>query len=234
MKIALLGYGKMGKTIESVAQERQHQVVAYWDKDLQQGNLNDADVAINFSTPDAAVVNIKTGLDAQLPVICGTTGWLGAEKEIHDYCSERQGAFLYASNFSIGVNLFFKLNKQLAQWMQAHEDYKVHLEETHHTQKLDAPSGTALQLAEDIIAHSAYNSWELNTKTNPQALPISAHREGEVPGIHDIQYSSTSDKISLRHEAFSRKGFALGAIIAAEWIIGKKGIFKMEDVLKLS
>lgn len=234
MKIALLGYGKMGKSIESIAQEKGHQVVAWRDRSFEKGALADADVAINFSVPDAAVSNIKEALDAKLPVICGTTGWLKHYDEIINYCKNIDGAFLYASNFSIGVNLFFKLNKHLAQWMQTQKDYTVSLKEEHHAQKVDAPSGTALSLVNTILAHSDHQGWEVNTRSDQDKIPITAVRQGDVPGTHTVQYSSIIDTISIKHEAHSRTGFALGALVAAEWIIGKKGIFCMDDVLKIS
>lgn len=234
MKIALLGYGKMGKSIESVAQEKGHQIVAWRDKSFEKGNLSEAEVAINFSVPDAAVANIKSALDAGLPVVCGTTGWLSQYDEITDYCTRKNGAFLYASNFSIGVNLFFKLNSLLAQWMQHQTDYSVSINETHHTQKLDAPSGTALHLAESILVHSDKQGWMVNTKTDADKIPITSLRQGTVPGTHTVSYHSKNDIITLQHEALSRTGFALGALVAAAWILNKKGIFSMDDVLKLS
>jgi 4-hydroxy-tetrahydrodipicolinate reductase len=234
MKIALLGYGKMGKSIESVAQEKGHQIVAWRDKSFEKGNLSEAEVAINFSVPDAAVANIKSALDVGLPVVCGTTGWLSQYDEITDYCTRKNGAFLYASNFSIGVNLFFKLNSLLAQWMQPQTDYSVSINETHHTQKLDAPSGTALHLAESILAHSDKQGWTVNTKTDADKIPITSLRQGTVPGTHTVSYHSKNDIITLQHEALSRTGFALGALVAAAWILNKKGIFSMDDVLKLS
>lgn len=233
MKIALLGYGRMGKAIEELAKDRGHEIVSVYDKDSTQGDISKADVAINFSIPSAAVNNLKLAFDHEVPVVCGTTGWLEQLNEIHDYCKLKKSGFLYASNFSIGVNLFFKLNELTAQLMKGQEkNYTAHLEETHHIHKLDAPSGTAITLAEGIAAQNdRYKKWSMDPKTDD--LKISAYREGEVPGTHSITYSSEVDEISIEHKAHSRQGFALGAVIAAEWLQGKKGIFSMKDVLNL-
>lgn len=233
MKIAILGYGRMGKAIEELAKDRGHEIVSIHDKDSTQGDISKADVAINFSIPSAAVNNLKSAFDHGVPVVCGTTGWLEQLNEIHNYCELKKSGFLYASNFSIGVNLFFKLNELTAQLMKGHEkNYTAHLEETHHIHKLDAPSGTAITLAEGIAAQNdRYKNWSMDPKTDD--LKISAYREGEVPGTHSITYSSEVDEISIEHKAHSRQGFALGAVIAAEWLQGKKGIFSMKDVLNL-
>ena len=233
MKIALLGYGRMGKAIEELAKGRGHEIVSIRDKDSTQGNISNADVAINFSIPSAAVNNLKLAFDNDVAVVCGTTGWLEQLNEIHDYCKLKKSGFLYASNFSIGVNLFFKLNELTAQLMKGQEkNYTAHLEETHHIHKLDAPSGTAITLAEGIAAQNYhYKKWSMDPKTND--LKISAYREGEVPGTHSITYSSEVDEIRIEHKAHSRQGFALGAVIAAEWLKGKEGIFSMKDVLNL-
>ena len=233
MKIALLGYGKMGKAIEELAKERGHEIVSIQDKDSTQGDISNADVAINFSIPSAAVNNLKLAFDNDVAVVSGTTGWLEQLNEIHDYCKLKKSGFLYASNFSIGVNLFFKLNELTAQLMKGQEkNYTAHLEETHHIHKLDAPSGTAITLAEGIAAQNDnYKKWSMDPKTNE--LKISAYREGEVPGTHSITYSSEVDEIRIEHKAHSRQGFALGAVIAAEWLKGKEGIFSMKDVLNL-
>ena len=233
MKIALLGYGRMGKAIEELAKGRGHEIVSIRDKDSTQGNISNADVAINFSIPSAAVNNLKLAFDNDVAVVCGTTGWLEQLNEIHDYCKLKKSGFLYASNFSIGVNLFFKLNELTAQLMKGQEkNYTAHLEETHHIHKLDAPSGTAITLAEGIAAQNDhYKKWSMDPKTND--LKISAYREGEVPGTHSITYSSEVDEIRIEHKAHSRQGFALGAVIAAEWLKGKEGIFSMKDVLNL-
>jgi 4-hydroxy-tetrahydrodipicolinate reductase len=235
MKIALLGYGRMGKAIADIAKERGHEIVAIVDPDTQEGTLTQAQVAINFSVPDAAVANIKSALKMGVPVVCGTTGWLGQRAEVEAYCQTQNSAFLYASNFSIGVNLFFSLNQKLAQLMQPHPDYIAKMEEIHHIHKLDAPSGTAITLAEGVIENSPYQKWVLegNQESNRQ-LPIHSIREGELPGTHSVHFQGANDLISIRHEAFNRKGFALGAIVAAEWIVGKKGVFGMNDVLNLS
>ena len=232
MKIALLGYGRMGKAIEKIALERNHVIAAKIDKDFNQGELNMADVAINFSVPVAAVENITMALEKSIPVVSGTTGWLEAYDEVVKITNKNSTAFLYASNFSIGVNLFFKLNKTLAKMMRNQPDYKATMEEIHHIHKLDAPSGTAITLAEGIIENSDLRQWSLD-EGQPDELLIKSIREGEVPGTHSIEYSSPIDAITIRHKAFNRQGFALGAVIAAEWIAGKKGIFKMNDVLNL-
>lgn len=235
MKIALLGYGRMGKAIASIAKERGHEIVAIVDPDTQEGTLIQAEVAINFSVPDAAVSNIKSALQIGVPVVCGTTGWLDQIAEIENYCQKQNSAFLYASNFSIGVNLFFSLNKKLAQLMHPHSDYIAKIEEIHHIHKLDAPSGTAITLAEGVLDNSNYQKWVLEeNKESNHELPIHSIREGEVPGTHSIHFQGANDLISIRHEALNRNGFALGAVVAAEWIVGKKGIFRMKDVLNLS
>jgi len=230
MKIGLLGYGRMGKAIEKIALERGHEIVFKIDQDYNYGNLIRADVAINFSIPTAAVNNITIALENSIPVICGTTGWLDHYKKVTQIALHNKTAFLYSSNFSIGVNLFFKLNKTLAKIVQGHSGYKPSMEEIHHIHKLDSPSGTALTLAEGILENSNLNQW-CRQDAGEEELEIKSIREGEVPGIHSIQYKSDIDSITIRHEAFNRKGFALGALIAAEWVVGKNGIFKMEDVL---
>lgn len=232
MKLALLGYGRMGKAIEQIALERGHQIVCKMDKDQTEGHLEVADAAINFSVPDAAVDNINKALHNSIPVVCGTTGWLDAYGEVTQTAVEKDTAFLYASNFSVGVNLFFKLNKILAQMMRQNQDYKVAMEEIHHIHKLDAPSGTAITLAEGIIENSDLSQWKLEDN-GPDTVSIQSFREGEVPGTHSVKYVSLIDEITIEHKAHNRKGFALGAVIAAEWIADKNGIFKMEDVLNL-
>ena len=233
MKIALLGYGRMGKAIELIAIERGHDVVAKIDQDETYGNLSDADVAINFSIPEAAAENIKTALKINIPVVCGTTGWLNQLKEIEDFCKAKNSAFIYASNFSVGVNLFFKLNEILAKLMSSHKSYQASMKEIHHIHKLDAPSGTAITLAEGIVGQSDYTQWTINKVIKENMLPVEVDRTGEVPGTHTIKYESSVDSITIEHEAHSRKGFALGAVIAAEWIQDKKGVFSMKDVLSL-
>lgn len=233
MKIALLGYGRMGKAIEQIAIDRGHTVVAKIDKLNSEGELSDADVAINFSIPDAAVENIKAALDFKTPVVCGTTGWLDKLSEVEKYCEEQDSAFLYASNFSIGVNLFFKLNEDLAKLMKSHKSYAAEMKEIHHIHKLDAPSGTAITLAEGVFKETDYNAWTIEEAKNQKTLPIVVERTGEVPGTHAIKYKSKIDSITIEHEAHSREGFALGAVVSAEWIQNKKGIFSMKDVLNI-
>jgi len=234
MKIGLLGYGKMGKTIEKSAKERKHEIVYIADKNMEEGDLEQADIAINFSVPDAAVFNIKKALRLNIPVVCGTTGWLDKFEEITRFCEEKNTAFLYASNFSIGVNLFFKLNDLAANLIEPQkQEYKVSMKEIHHVHKLDAPSGTALSLAKPLLSNDYFKEWELNG-TGKEKLNIESTREGEVPGKHIVSYRSKVDEISLKHEAFNRDGFSQGAIIAAEWLADKKGVFSMQDVLNIS
>lgn len=234
MKIALLGYGRMGKAIEQIAIERGHTIVAKIDKNENQGNLSEADVAINFSVPDAAVANIKAAMEKQIPVVCGTTGWLEHLKEVEDYCTQNKSAFIYASNFSVGVNLFFKVNTILAKLMHPHKSYTPQMKEIHHIHKLDAPSGTAITLAEGVFEESKYTDWSIDETKGDTILPIIVERTEEVPGTHSIEYKSVVDSISIQHEAHSRQGFALGAVIASEWIQDKKGIFTMNDVLNIN
>ncbi|HET6244380.1 MAG: 4-hydroxy-tetrahydrodipicolinate reductase [Bacteroidetes bacterium] len=239
MKIALLGYGKMGKEIERIALERKHHIVLKMGvenlADLTPENLSKADVAIEFSTPESAVENIKKCFDANVPVVIGTTGWLNNLEEVKKRCLELKQAMLWASNFSVGVNLFFELNKQLAQLMNNQFEYDVELEETHHIHKLDAPSGTAITLAEDIINNlERKSSWKKETAEKSSDLVIQSHRIENVPGTHLVKYSSKVDDIQITHTAHSREGFALGAVIASEWIAGKTGIFSMRDVLKIN
>lgn len=233
MKIGLFGYGKMGKMIERIAQERGHSIIAKIDADAQHIDYAAMDVAIDFSMPDAAYNNITGCFKNGVPVISGTTGWLDRYSEAVAICEKHQGAFIYASNFSLGVNLFFELNAQLAKMMAGLKEYNVSMEEIHHTQKLDAPSGTAITLAEGIIQNSDYAKWALDN-ADERTIPITSIREGSVPGTHSITYESAVDKIEIKHEAFNREGFALGAVIAAEWLRGKTGVFTMKDVLNLS
>jgi 4-hydroxy-tetrahydrodipicolinate reductase len=232
MKIALLGYGKMGKVIERIALERGHEIVLKKDEFNTFDGLSTADVAIDFSAPSIAVENISTAINHGIPVISGTTGWLDNYHLIENLCNEKNAAFLYGSNFSLGVNLFFELNDYLAKMMAKFEGYKVSMEEVHHTQKLDKPSGTAISLANDIINHSVKKNWAID---NPKAddVFIDVKRIDDVPGTHTVFYNSEVDLIEIKHIAHNREGFALGAVIAAEWIIGKKGIFSMKDVLEL-
>ena len=230
MKIALLGYGKMGKVIEQIALDRGHEIVLKKDQNNTFEGLEKTDVAIDFSVPDSAVTNISTCLEKGIPVISGTTGWLANYSKMVDLCQKNNGSFIYASNFSLGVNVFFELNEYLAKMMANLKQYQVSIEEIHHTQKLDAPSGTAITLAEGIIKNTNYSQWTLE---NPKAneIQIEAKRIENVPGTHSIFYDSTVDQIEIKHTAHSREGFALGAVVAAEWLIGKKGVFSMKDVL---
>lgn len=233
MKIALLGYGKMGKVIEKVALERGHEIVLRKSSTSTFEGLENADVAIDFSIPDAAVCNISACLNTNIPIVSGTTGWLSNYDEMLELCQEKNGAFIYGSNFSLGVNIFFELNAYLAKIMAPFHNYKVTLEEIHHTQKLDAPSGTALTLANEIIAQSAYTGWTLEDPKKDSLL-ITAKRIENVPGTHTVSYNSEVDAIEIKHIAHNREGFALGAVLAAEWILGKTGVFTMKDVLKFN
>ncbi len=232
MRIALFGYGKMGKMIEQIALKRGHTIVAKIDVDTTEIDYSQMDVAIDFSMPTAAFQNISNCMEHGVPVISGTTGWLADFDRAKELCNEKEGAFIYASNFSLGVNLFFELNSYLAQMMKNLDQYKVSMEEIHHTQKLDAPSGTAITLANGIIGNSHYKGWKLDTP-DAHEIAITAKRIGTVPGTHTITYDSVVDSIEIKHTAHNREGFAMGAVIAAEWIIGKKGVFTMKDVLSL-
>jgi 4-hydroxy-tetrahydrodipicolinate reductase len=232
MKIALFGYGKMGRMIEQLAVERGHQIVAKIDIDTTDIDFSTMDVAIDFSMPSTAYGNIRECIQNNVPIISGTTGWLDSYDEAVELCNNHKGAFIYASNFSLGVNVFFELNAYLAKMMKNLEQYKVSMEEIHHTQKLDAPSGTAITLADDIIENSRYKDWKLN-KADENEISIISKRIGDVPGTHTVDYESIVDSIEIKHTAHNRKGFALGAVIAAEWIIGKTGVFSMKDVLNL-
>lgn len=236
LKIALIGYGKMGKTIESIALERDHTVDLKIDTDsmgnLTKENLLQCDVAIEFTGPHSAKQNIVTCLDAGIPVISGSTGWLQDLAVVENFCKAKNGSFLYASNFSVGVNIFFEVNKKLAQLMNGHPEYAISMKEIHHTQKKDAPSGTAITLAEQILqAISAKEKWVNDETRNAKEIPIISKREDPAPGTHSIKYSSDIDDIEIVHTAHSRNGFALGAVLAAEYIYNKKGIFNMKDVL---
>lgn len=233
MKIALLGYGRMGKVIERIALERGHEIVLRKSSSDTFEDLHKADVAIDFSIPDAAVSNISACLEQGIPVISGTTGWLENYHEMVKLCEEKNGAFIYGSNFSLGVNVFFELNDHLAKMMSKFNQYKVEMEEIHHTQKLDAPSGTAITLANRIIENSDYSSWALENAKSDE-LFIKVKRIENIPGTHSVFYNSEVDTIEIKHTAHNRDGFALGSVIAAEWIIGKKGVFTMKDVLELN
>jgi 4-hydroxy-tetrahydrodipicolinate reductase len=232
MNIALLGYGKMGKAIEQVALKRGHKIVIKADVGTIY-DIRNADVAIDFSIPKAAFGNISECLNNGVPVISGTTGWLDDYDKAVALCNQKNGAFISATNFSLGVNIFFELNKNLAKMMSALKEYNVSMEEIHHTQKLDAPSGTAITLAKGVIdQHNGYNKWILDSEEE-NAVPIIAKRIENVPGTHTVKYESDIDYITIEHHAHNREGFALGAVIAAEWIIGKSGIFSMNDVLNI-
>lgn len=232
MKIALLGYGKMGKVIERIALERGHEIVVRRSADGPFQGMEQADVAIDFSIPEAAVENISYCLENKIPIVSGTTGWLENYHKMVTLCEANQAAFIYGSNFSLGVNLFFELNDYLAKMMAKFKEYNVEMEEIHHTQKLDKPSGTAISLANSIINHTQKNSWSIENPAKDD-LFIDVKRIDAVPGTHSVFYSSAVDTIEIKHTAHSRDGFAFGAIIAAEWIIGKTGVFTMKDVLDL-
>ena len=241
MNIVIIGYGKMGKMIESIAVERGHQVILKIDIDnlneFTQENLEKAQVAIEFTKPETAFANITRCIEFGVPVVSGSTGWFNRLEEVKRFCTERTGSMLCTSNFSIGVNIFFEINRQLARIMNHYPDYSADIEEIHHTQKLDAPSGTAITLAEGVINEiPRIEKWELqqNVETrHATSLPIHAIRRENVPGTHCVKYSSTIDNIEIIHTAHSRKGFALGAVLAAEYIHDKKGIFSMKDVVKI-
>jgi len=237
MKILLLGYGKMGKTIEKIALDRGHTIVGKIDlqnrSEMDQLGKEDVDVAIEFSAPESAYTNITYCLKKGWPIVCGTTGWLEHRTEIEQLCEEQKGSFFYASNYSIGVNLFFRLNRQLAKLMNGH-GYHASMTEIHHIHKLDAPSGTAITLAEGLIAEdNAITGWRLAPEDLEGFVQIKAEREGEVPGTHIIRYESEVDKIEISHTAHNRAGFALGAVVSAEWLPGKQGVFGMDDLLKI-
>ena len=233
MKIALFGYGKMGKEIEQIALQRGHEIVLKI-KGTEEYDISQADIAIDFSVPNAALSNIVSCFRNNVPVISGTTGWLDDFDKAIDVCKENNGSFIYASNFSIGVNIFFELNKQLAKMMNSQKEYSINVEEIHHTKKLDTPSGTAITLAEGIINNTSKRDWQLKeTQINDGTIPIEAKRILDVPGTHIISYESQIDSIEIKHTAHNRKGFALGAVIAAEWLNNKIGIYTMKDVLNI-
>lgn len=237
MKIVLIGYGKMGKEIESIARDRGHDIALIIDQnnqaDLTIENLKGVDVVIEFTNPDSAYQNYMTCFDAGVPVVSGTTGWLDQLDEVKSRCEDGKG-FFYASNFSLGVNLFFELNKKLVQLMSGFDQYDVDMEEIHHIHKLDSPSGTALTLAEGVLKnHPVKNSWIEGLSTKDSEMSIVAKRHGAVPGTHSITWHSEVDEIQIQHQAYSRKGFAFGAVLAAEFMPGKSGFFGMNDLLKL-
>lgn len=238
MNIALIGYGKMGKAIEEIAISRGHSVVVKFNSQnpLESSQLRTTDVAIEFSQPDLALKHIKLCADGQIPIVVGTTAWEEHLPEIINYIDKREASLIYSSNFSIGVNLFFEMNKHLARLMNDKTDYVASITEIHHTQKIDAPSGTAVTLAKDLISnHPTYSSWKLTGQSENMEksdLPISAIREENVPGTHLISYTSEIDTLTIEHQAHNRKGFALGAVIAAEFIHKKQGVYTMSDILK--
>ena len=219
----------MGKAIEKVAIDRGH-LISFKTNNCDINLINDVDVTIEFSTPESAFTNIKNCIDSNVPVVSGTTGWLEDLDDIKKLCDKKNGSFLYASNFSLGANLFFELNKKLAHLMSDKNQYKTSIDETHHIHKLDRPSGTAITLADDIISNSRYKNWELDSNSKDK-ININSSREKEVNGVHKVVYSSENDIISIKHEALNRNGFALGAVISAEWLVNKKGCFSISDML---
>ncbi len=238
MNIALIGYGKMGKAIEEIAISRGHSVVVKFNSQnpLESSQLRTTDVAIEFSQPDLALKHIKLCADGQIPIVVGTTAWEEHLPEIINHIDKREASLIYSSNFSIGVNLFFEMNKHLARLMNDQTEYEASITEIHHAQKIDAPSGTAVTLAKDLISnHPTYSSWKLTGRSENMEksdLPISAIREENVPGTHLISYTSEIDTLTIEHQAHNRKGFALGAVIAAEFIHKKQGVYTMSDILK--
>ncbi len=235
MKIALIGYGKMGKAIETIAMERGHSIsarISQTNHHELENALENADCAIEFTKPDAAVTNIQKALASGTPIVVGTTGWNDSLDSVSGMVKNKNGSLLHASNFSVGVNLFFAINEKLAKLMTSQPTYKATLEEIHHIHKLDEPSGTAISLASQISDnHPHYSTWHLGTEYKASSLPIEAKRINETPGTHSVSYSSSIDTISIKHEAHNRTGFATGAVLAAEWLVDKKGIFTMKDVL---
>ncbi|MBX2901562.1 MAG: 4-hydroxy-tetrahydrodipicolinate reductase [Cyclobacteriaceae bacterium] len=235
MRILLIGYGKMGKTIETIALQRGHEIAGRIDAgDKLAAFAKPADVAIEFTQPEVAVSNLKICFDKGIPVVCGTTGWGDYKQEVETYCNAKNGTLLYSSNFSLGVNIFFKLNEYLARIMNNHRQYEVSITETHHTQKKDAPSGTAITLAQGVIENfTAKKKWILGNAPSSEALPIYSKREDPAPGTHVVRYQSAIDDLEITHTAHSREGFALGAVLVAEWLAQKKGVLTMDDFLKL-
>lgn len=238
MNIALIGYGKMGKAIEDIALQRGHTIVLKIDVDnadqFTKENLDDADVAIEFTGPHSAFDNVKKLMQFGVRTVCGSTGWLDKIEEIKNDCKKNNTAFIYASNFSVGVNIFFEVNKRLAALMKAHEDYEIQLTEIHHTEKKDAPSGTAISLAEQVLENiPRKKNWVNNISDNPEDLEILSERIDPAAGTHKVKYSSGIDDIEIIHTAHTRKGFALGAVLAAEFLKGKEGIYSMKEVLGL-
>jgi 4-hydroxy-tetrahydrodipicolinate reductase len=238
MKVALIGYGKMGHEIEKILLDRGHQIILIIDKDnqpdIKSEKFKAADVAIEFTTPHSAIENIKASTLAGVPLVCGSTGWLDRLPEMEEFVTQNNGGLFYASNFSLGVNIFFHVNEYLAKIMAKLKDYSVEMEEWHHNQKLDAPSGTAITLAEHILKeYPQKTGWINESTTDDSKLGIISIRKGDIPGIHTVTYNSPVDTITLTHDAKSRQGFALGAVLAAEYLVGKKGIHTMNDLLTL-
>jgi len=238
MNIIISGYGRMGKEVEKIALQRKHRIIAKFDTEEEWKQLDtlkqDIDVVVDFSFPETAVKNIMHCFRSAIPIVTGTTGWYDELDEIKKQCNDFEATLFYAPNFSIGINIFFRANKQLAKLMKGVEGYKVSMKETHHIHKLDAPSGTAIKAAEDIIeANDELTSWVNRPSFGDDTLPILSYREGEVPGTHEVFYESDADRITLKHEAKNRSGFALGAVLAAEFVKGKKGVFTMDELLKL-
>jgi 4-hydroxy-tetrahydrodipicolinate reductase len=235
MKIGLIGYGKMGKAIEVIALERGHEITARVNREhpIQEVNWEEVDVAIEFTQPDLAIQHMETCMKNHTPIVVGTTAWQNDLPKVNQLVTDLNGSLLHASNFSVGVNIFFEINRKLAEIMNKHREYQVSMEEIHHVQKLDAPSGTAVSLANDIIAsHLQYTEWQLATeKKSEHAISINALREPNVPGTHEVSYESSVDTIRIEHIAHNRTGFALGAVLAAEFLLGKEGIFTMKEVL---
>lgn len=239
MKLGIIGYGRMGQTIEKLAIIRGHDIVCIvknehdWSRNKK--NIVAADVIIEFTHPDSAYENLDRLMDLSKPVVCGTTGWLDHYPYIVDKCLKNKGAFLYASNFSVGVNILFELNKQLAKWTSHLEDFEASLHETHHIHKKDSPSGTGITLLNDLITYNKnYEGWSEEKGPHEKGtIPVDAKREGEVFGIHEVSYESKNDRLTIRHEALNREGFASGALMAAEWLVGRQGVFTMQDLLRL-
>ena len=234
MKIALFGYGKMGKVIDKIAKKRGHKIIYRIDENSINYDLKKVDVAIDFSTPKAAFSNINMALENSIPIISGTTGWFDNYNKAVKLCNEKNGAFLYASNFSLGVNIFFEINRRLAKIMSNHPEYVIKMKEIHHIEKIDAPSGTAITLAESIIKETDYQKWSLNKDFKENEISIEAQRLSDKTGTHEVIYKSDIDEIKIKHVAVNREGFGLGAVMAAEWLIGKKGVFSMKDVLNIN
>lgn len=238
MRIALIGYGKMGQAIEKIALERGHEIsfIVNSENPIEQVDFSKTDVAIEFTKPELATKHIVHSINASVPIVVGTTAWHEELEAIKAICLDKKGSLLYASNFSLGVNIFFEINNRLAELLSDHPEYQAEIEEIHHLQKLDAPSGTAIEIAKGIVSYNQnYTNWKTGLNELPKVekdeLPIIAKREPDVPGTHTVNYASEIDTISLTHQAHNRKGFALGAVIAAEWLVNKKGVFTMSNIL---